>query len=64
MIRKLIVLNGTEGHKFEVGNQYANSETQMVEKITILGHGGYRVWFVGNDHVDVMTNNVLVFSSI
>jgi hypothetical protein len=59
MIRKLIVLNGSEGHKFEVGKQYANSETQMVEKITIIGHG-YRVWFE-KGHVDVLTNNVLLF---
>jgi hypothetical protein len=64
MIRKLIVLNGSEGHKFEVGNQYANSETQIVEKITILGHGGYRVYFESKDFVDVMTDNVLVFSTM
>lgn len=63
MIRKLIVLNGTEGHKFEVGNQYANSEIQMVENITVIPSGGYRVWFEGNDYVDVLTNNVLVFKS-
>lgn len=60
-IRKLIVLNGTEGHKFVVGEQYANSEVQIVEKITVLGHGGYRVYFVDSGFVDVMTNNVLLF---
>lgn len=61
MIRKLIVLNDSEGHKFEVGKQYANSETQIVKNIITLVSGAYRVNFESNDYVEVKTKNVLVF---
>lgn len=61
MIKKLLVLNGTEGHKFEVGKQYAISDyPQIVEEIEFLDDA-YIVLFDDGSRAEVITNNVMVF---
>jgi hypothetical protein len=63
LIKKLIVLNGTEGHKFEVGKVYANtSNPQTVKEILITGIG-HMVIFENDEYVDILTDNVMVFNS-
>jgi len=61
MIKKLVVLNGTEGHKFEVGKQYANGDdVQMVDEIELLDDV-YNVLLENNSRIEVVTKNVMVF---
>lgn len=63
MIQKLIVLNNTEGHKFEVGKPYVYFDiNQMVREITIISQG-HRIIFDDKSHMDVLTNNVMLFKS-
>lgn len=67
MIKKLLVLNGTEGHKFIVGKEYANTEdiqivVNIVEKMG-LHDREYFVNFENGEHVIIRSNNVMVFYS-
>lgn len=63
MIKKLLVLNGTEGHKFEVGKQYVNSDdVQVIDKI-FPTEEGFTVMFKSENYVQILTQNVLVFYS-
>lgn len=61
MIKKLLVLNGTEGHKFIVGNQYANTEDTQIVKEIFPTEQGFTVMFENKAYVEILTNNVMVF---
>lgn len=62
MLSKLAILNGTEGHTFEVGRKYAFSDVCKTVGNIVVTQQGYRVWFDDASYVDVMSNNVLLFS--
>ena len=62
MIKKLLVLNGTEGHKFEVGKQYINTDDVLIVKeIERLDDDACIVYFNDGSRIDVVTKNILVF---
>lgn len=63
MIKKLLVLNGTDGHKFEVGKQYVNTDDVQIVKEIESNALGYIVTFENNEYVIVETPHVLVFYS-
>lgn len=63
MIKKLLVLNGTEGHKFIVGKEYANTEETQIVKEILINVNGYIVKFENNEYVIVETPHVMVFYS-
>lgn len=62
MLNKLVILNGTEGHTFEVGKEYVLSDLRKTVGNIAITHLGYRVWFDDVSYVDVISNNVLAFS--
>lgn len=60
MIDKLIVLNGTEGHVFEVGKNYIFSGINEYVRSINVTDKGYKVEFM-NGTMNVYTRNVMVF---
>jgi hypothetical protein len=61
LITKLVVLNGTEGHRFEVGKKYTDTNDPKIVKDISQVQGDYLVEFEDSSYADVKTNNVLVF---
>jgi hypothetical protein len=61
LITKLVVLNGTEGHKFEVGTKYTNTDKVKIVTSIIPSEDFYVVNFEDKSYVNVVTDNVLVF---
>jgi hypothetical protein len=61
LITKLVVLNGTEGHKFEVGKKYTDTNDPKIVKDISQLQGYYSVQFEDSSYVDIKTNNVLVY---
>lgn len=63
MLSRLVILNGSEGHTFEVGKEYVYSDVRKTVGNIVITQLGYRVWFVEDaSYVDVISNNILVFS--
>jgi hypothetical protein len=63
MINKLIVLNGTEGHTFEVGQPYLISGYSGTVKEILPAARGHQVIFEDDSLINVFTPNVLTFMS-
>lgn len=64
MIKKLVVLNGTEGHKFEVGKEYVFSDINQVVKEIFATKQGYTVILDNKEYIEMPCNtNVMLFYS-
>ncbi len=61
MINKLIVLNGTEGHFFEVGETYFVSGYNGIVKEILPATRGHQIMFEDGSLMNVFTPNVLTF---
>jgi hypothetical protein len=57
----LVVLNGTEGHKFEVGKKYSDTEIPIKVTEIFQCEDFFVVNFEDDSRVNVVTDNVLVF---
>ncbi|MGD6876853.1 hypothetical protein [Bacillus infantis] len=61
MINKLIVLNGTEGHFFEVGQPYLISGYKGTVSEILSAARGHQVMFEDGSLMNIFTPNVLTF---